>query len=67
MGSSTGNMLVDNEKALSDIFEFSPTIIATHCEEESLVLANKEKYKNEHKSFISPYYKQIEKPVLLLL
>jgi dihydroorotase len=36
MGSSTGNMLVDNEKALSDIFEFSPTIIATHCEVESL-------------------------------
>jgi len=34
MGSSTGNMLVDNEKTLEGIFSQSPTIIATHCEDE---------------------------------
>lgn len=32
MGSSTGNMLVDNEETLGAIFRDSPVIIATHCE-----------------------------------
>lgn len=32
MGSSTGNMLVDNEQTLAGIFRDSPVIIATHCE-----------------------------------
>lgn len=32
MGSSTGNMLVDNEKTLTGIFRDSPVIITTHCE-----------------------------------
>ena len=31
MGSSTGNMLVDNEKTLENIFSKSPMLIATHC------------------------------------
>ncbi|MCH8904967.1 MAG: dihydroorotase [Bacteroidetes bacterium] len=48
MGSSTGNMLVDNEQALSDIFEKSPVLVATHCEDEATVLANLEKFKAEY-------------------
>ncbi len=32
MGSSTGNMLVDDEETLAGIFRDSPTVIATHCE-----------------------------------
>lgn len=32
MGSSTGNMLVDNEETLAGIFRDSPVIITTHCE-----------------------------------
>lgn len=48
MGSSTGNMLVDNQKTLEGIFANSPTIIATHCESEELIRRNtalaKEKY-----------------------
>jgi dihydroorotase len=32
MGSSTGNMLVDNEETLAAIFRDSPVVIATHCE-----------------------------------
>ena len=32
MGSSTGNMLVDNEEGLSRIFRECPTILMTHCE-----------------------------------
>lgn len=45
MGSSTGNMLVDNEKTLENIFSKSPMLIATHCEDEATVRANTEIYK----------------------
>lgn len=37
MGSSTGNMLVDDETVLRNIFSISPVLIATHCEQESRV------------------------------
>lgn len=37
MGSSTGNMLVDQEEALNGLFAHSPILIATHCESESRV------------------------------
>lgn len=40
MGSSTGNMLVDNLSSLEAIFENSRMIIAVHCEEESTVQKN---------------------------
>ncbi|SDK68976.1 dihydroorotase [Catalinimonas alkaloidigena] len=40
MGSSTGNMLVDNEKTLENIFREAPTLIATHCEDEATIRAN---------------------------
>ena len=40
MGSSTGNMLVDNEETLADIFRLCPTLVATHCEDEATVRAN---------------------------
>lgn len=42
MGSSTGNMLVDNQKTLEGIFTNSPTIIATHCESEEIIRRNTE-------------------------
>lgn len=42
MGSSTGNMLVDNREALEKIFADSPTLIATHCEDESTIQKNTE-------------------------
>jgi dihydroorotase len=40
MGSSTGNMLVDNIDSLHKIFRESPIIIATHCEDEETILRN---------------------------
>ena len=40
MGASTGNMLVDDERALEGIFATSPLLIATHCEDTPTVLAN---------------------------
>src|SRR5690606_19518360 len=48
MGSSTGNMLVDNEKALEAIFSQSPTLIATHCEDEATIQHNLASYKEKY-------------------
>ena len=45
MGSSTGNMLVDNEKALEGLFSKVGMLIATHCEDENTIKANLEKAK----------------------
>ncbi len=42
MGSSTGNMLVDDETALSEIFKNAPTLVATHCEDEATIQKNSE-------------------------
>ncbi len=48
MGSSTGNMLVDNQQVLEKLFANVPMLIATHCEDEATVKQNlaffKEKY-----------------------
>lgn len=48
MGSSTGNMLVDNSQTLDHIFKEVPMLIATHCEDEATIRRNlamaKEKY-----------------------
>jgi len=40
MGSSTGNMLVDNLNTLKSIFSRSPMLIAVHCEDESVIRTN---------------------------
>jgi dihydroorotase len=41
MGSSTGNLLVDNPIVLEQVFSGTELLIATHCEEESLIRRNK--------------------------
>ncbi len=47
MGSSTGNMLVDNESILDRIFAESQVLIATHCEDETTIQENTTIYKNK--------------------
>lgn len=42
LGSSTGNMLVDDEKVLEQIFKKSPVLIAVHCEDEDTIKKNLE-------------------------
>lgn len=42
MGSSTGNMLVDNIVTLEKVFANSEVLIATHCEKEDIILQNKQ-------------------------
>jgi dihydroorotase len=48
MGSSTGNMLVDKEEVLEALFSSCKMLIAVHCEEESIVRENTEKYRNQY-------------------
>ncbi len=45
MGSSTGNMLVDNPRTLENIFSQSPMLVATHCEDEATIQNNLAHYK----------------------
>lgn len=47
MGASTGNMLVDNPKALQQIFAEVDSLIATHCEKEEIIRGNADKYKQQ--------------------
>ncbi len=48
MGSSTGNMLVDEKKTLEGIFAESPTIITTHCEDEATIKRNLAEYQSRY-------------------
>jgi len=48
MGSSTGNMLVNKPEILEAIFKNAPTLIATHCEDESTINKNTEIYKEKY-------------------
>lgn len=47
LGSSTGNMLVDNEVVLENIFKNTELVISTHCEDEATVRENLERYKEK--------------------
>ena len=46
LGSSTGNMLVDNPEVLEKIFSSTKLIISVHCEDEQTIKKNTAHYKN---------------------
>ena len=48
LGSSTGNMLVDNPEVLEKIFASTDLLIAVHCEDEDTIRANTKKFKDEY-------------------
>jgi dihydroorotase len=48
MGSSTGNMLVDDENALKELFSRTSLPVTAHCEDESIIRKNIEKYRAIH-------------------
>ena len=48
MGSSTGNMLVDNPSTLEKVFSQSPMLIATHCEDEETIRNRSAQYKEKY-------------------
>jgi dihydroorotase len=53
MGSSTGNLLVDNSLTLEKVFAGSELLIATHCEDEAIIKSNFASLK-EKKGTLSP-------------
>lgn len=48
MGSSTGSMLVDDEKTLETLFSKADMLIATHCEDEATIRRNTEAYRKKY-------------------
>ncbi|MEO6175549.1 MAG: dihydroorotase [Flavobacterium circumlabens] len=48
LGSSTGNMLVDNEATLEKIFSSTPMLIAVHCEDETTIRNNLALFKEQY-------------------
>jgi len=48
MGSSTGNMMVDNETALKELFARATLPITAHCEDEATIRKNSEKYREKY-------------------
>ena len=52
MGSSTGNMLVDNEEVLSEIFRNTKLLVATHCEDEPTIIRNTAIFRKKYGEFV---------------
>jgi dihydroorotase len=52
MGSSTGNMLVDNRAVLEAVFKESPTLVATHCEDEATIRLNSAAARERYGEFV---------------
>lgn len=53
MGASTGNMLVDDPKTLEKVFAGSPTLIATHCEDEPTIRHNAAIFREKYGDHVS--------------
>ena len=60
MGSSTGNMLVDNYVTLNKIFSESELLIATHCEDERVIKTNKEKFPDADNASFHPLIRNVD-------
>jgi dihydroorotase len=60
MGSSTGDMLVDNYVTLTKIFSESELLIATHCEDENIINANKLKYADADNTSFHPLIRNVD-------
>jgi dihydroorotase len=60
MGSSTGDMLVDNYLTLTKIFSESELLISTHCEDENIINANKAKYADADNASYHPLIRDVE-------
>jgi len=54
MGSSTGDMLVDDARTLEQVFSRSPLLIATHCEDEKTIKTNIEAARSTYGDLVPP-------------
>ena len=59
LGSSTGDMLIDNEKVLKEIFSSTNLVIAVHCEDENIINKNLEEAKKKYDQNIPVSYHPI--------
>jgi len=59
MGSSTGDMLVDDQTALETIFANVNTLIATHCESDPIIKENQERIVKEYGEHLPAYFHPI--------
>ncbi|MDA0177664.1 dihydroorotase [Mesoflavibacter profundi] len=59
LGSSTGNMLVDNPEVLEKIFKSTDLLISVHCEDEATIKANLEIYKERYGDDIPVHFHPI--------
>jgi dihydroorotase len=59
MGSSTGNLLVDNYLTLDRLFRDSEVLIATHCEDEKIIRQNLERLKQEGRELVAADHPRI--------
>ena len=59
MGSSTGDMLVDNEKTLEGFFSKSQALIATHCEYDPMIKENQTRIVAEYGEDLPAYFHPI--------
>jgi len=59
LGSSTGNMLVDNEEVLEKIFSSTKMVISVHCEDEATIRKNTEEFKAKYGDDIPVKYHPI--------
>ena len=57
MGSSTGNMLVDKMESLQRIFEGTDMLIAAHCEDQTIIARNSDKYRAAYSGGVVPVAK----------
>ncbi len=56
MGSSTGNLLVDDPKVLEGFFSKVPFLIASHCEDEPIIRKNTEEFRKKYGEAMSVRY-----------
>ncbi|MCX2718219.1 dihydroorotase [Lentiprolixibacter aurantiacus] len=56
LGSSTGNMLVDDEQVLESIFSNTEMVISAHCEDETTIRENMERYRSKYGDDIPVQY-----------
>lgn len=56
MGSSTGNMLVDDGGILEQIFSSTPCLIATHCEDEATIKENLKSFQKKYGDHLEPMH-----------
>ncbi len=54
MGASTGDMLVDNEETLDDIFNYAPVNIVTHCENTPRILEKEKEFADKYGENVAP-------------